>query len=532
MKIKLIRDKKLQVRSGDVGVSFDDEELYREGEMLAQMLENRAFENADLTAFSSYPEGDGAELKISSDRPLFPQTPHYLRLSALSGGKGFKNRAFGGINLKAGIKYEFSFYARSYDFKGSLCVKIGNGGGSVEKKFKIKPDGKWHRFVYRKKAAKSLEDAEFILLLSAPGTVHLDWLSLKPMNAIKGLFRRDIFENLKDFKPGFLRFSGTVGFKDTLSEPQQRQYHPTEAGFYELLLYCELLCCRPLPTLKLNGADCELEDISDLVEFAVGSADSEWGSVRAEMGHPAAFPLEYLLLESEEGENAEFLDRYAEFLHEKFPKLKLVAPAKEGVGIYDHFYVREEVFYRSPEWFFENAHRYDEQPRGRRLLVSFAATERGALAEAAFMTGIEQNADLISAVCRLSLTGNKNYRGMDPLMKIDRKHCEDLPGLSVQKLFSLYTGNTLIKTEVEGAENVFASASEREGLTFVKIVNASDEKLVAEIEGDSEPGELNRIVLMQEDPVDSSVIPCEIAPSSAKSLTLPPHSFSVIIMRR
>ncbi len=534
MKIKILREGKTLIPSGNVGLSIDDGEVWKEGAFLAQMLENRAFENADLAAFSAYPEGGGAELKLSSDRPLFPETPHYLRLSALSGGKGLKNHAFGGISLTAKNKYEFSFYTRSYDFKGFAEVKIVREGQCFfEKKFKIKPDGKWHKFVCRKKALKSVRSAEFLLLLSAPGTLHIDWLSMTPVNAIKGIFRRDVFEILRDFKPGFLRFPGETSFKETLALPERRKFCPTKAGFFEILLYCEALCSKPLPVLTFSGenAERELEDILGLVEFALGSVDTEWGSLRGELGHAAPFALEHLMLSPKEGGEA-FLDNFAETLHERFPKLKLLAPESSPHEKYDHFYGREEVLFRSPDWFFENAHRYDGEMRGRRLLVSFAATERGALSEAAFMTGLEQNADLVSAACRLSLTGDQNYPSLDPLILFDGEEAKELPGLSVQKLFSLYTGNSLLKTAVEGAEGVYASASEREGLTFVKIVNSSDLDLTAEIEGETAPGELNRIVLMQEDPVDGSVVPCEVAPSSAKSLSLPPRSFSVVVLRR
>lgn len=108
----------------------------------------------------------------------------------------------------------------------------------------------------------------------------------------------------------------------------------------------------------------------------------------------------------------------------------------------------------------------------------------------------------------------------------------------VQQLYSLYTGNIILRAEAEEKE-FYVSASEREGLTFVKVVNASGREVSAEFEGDFDFGGIIRIIRMEGEPGDYNTIrdpgkisPVEIAPEAARAAVLPPHSFSVFVFRR
>lgn len=536
MKIFISQDGKTQIPSGNVGISLSDAEFCADGGLFAECLENRGFEKIDKSGFVAYPEECDTELRMKTDRPLFPETPNYLRLSVSAGGRGIKNTAHGGISITAGVKYELSFYLRSYDFRGTVTAGVQNGQTSFEKKFKVKPDGKWHRFVFRKKAKRDIKNGEFVLTLSAAGKVHLDWFSFAPTNAIKGLFRRDLSELMKDFKPGFIRYFGGMELKDSLAKPEHRKRNLCGMGFYEFFLFCEYLCAKPVPVLNFPDFDEEsMQSILDLIEFAVGESDSEWGSVREELGHEEPFALETLgLLPTDAAaDQRALLDAFAERIHQKYPHIRLIVPADGSESTFDHFYARDELLIKEPKWFYENVNRYDGFPRSRKVAVNFAARGEtpleGALAEAAFMCGLEQNAGVAVMYSHASLISDENAR--NAVKAYDGTPVE-LPSLQIQKIFSLYTGNFALKTKVEGVENVFASASEREGLTYVKIVNAGEETLDAELEGDFEIGELTRIIRMERNPETGRVVPSEVAPYAARTLSLSPHSFSLLVLRR
>ena len=615
MKIKITQEGKLPVSGRPVGLFLEDLNYALDGGLYAEMLENRNFEAKDVHgekghytaddcvyAWTPYPEGANVETKLKSDRPLYRVNPHYLRVKA-EAGKGVRNKAYDGIFLAKGMKYFLSFYVRSFDYKGKILA----------------------------------ERADFCLLLERAGTVHIDCFSLMPENAIKGVFRRDLVELLKDLKPAFLRFPGgclvegntlenRYNWKDTVTSPEMRKFnwnrwalHGANAengyrsrfshygqtlgvGFYEYFLLCEFLGCKPLPVVNL-GMACQfmstefvpvdspefenyIQDALDLVEFANGAEDSEWGSVRAEMGHPEPFGLELLGLGNEQWEEEVTLsdgrkvsndlfrriERFEERLHEKYPSLKLIGTVGPGVLTPDYeraweftlrklsekenfVFASDEHFYLPPQWFYEHIDLYDGYPREGKVFVgeyaahcesgaAAKARETGdpaancweaALAEAAFMTGMERNCDVVLMSSYAPLFARVGYAQWSPdLIWFDGNRVLPTANYYVQKLFSLYAGNYVLHAEAEG-EDVYVSASEREGLTFLKVVNPGGEVDV-QVEGDL--GSLTRIIRMQGEFEDynsfdsQKLVPYEEAPLSARSCTLPPHSFSVLVFRK
>lgn len=656
MKITIKQEGKISVAPCSIGLFFEDINYGLDGGLYAEMLENRNFEAKDVHGewdkyivdhdggygWTAYPQDSTVELKISSDRALYAENPHYLRLKTSVGRTGVKNKAYDGIYLTAGMKYNVSFYARSYDFKGKIMVGVyKNGTTFLEKRIKIKGDGKWHHFNFRLKAKSEVEKADFAVMLSGAGTVHLDCFSMIPENAIKGIFRRDLAELMKDLKPGFLRFPGGCVvegnslenrylWKKSLGQPERRKYnwnrwavHATGpenhfrsefshygqtlgVGYYEYFLLCEYLGAKPLPVLSvgiacqymstqfvpLDDPDLEvyIQDALDLIEFANGDVNTEWGRVREELGHPEPFRLEYLGVGNEqwETEDAEatadspmhkgnqFYKRFELFekrIHEKYPNIKIIGTVgptvetpsydsawkwiRENLAKNPNFvYASDEHFYVSPEWLYSRVHMYDNYPREGKVYVGEYAAHvpgsgaaffnapqancwEGALAEAAFMTGMEQNADVVVMSSYAPLFGRLGYTQWSPdMIWFDGKKAWATANYHIQKLYSLYTGNFVLKTEVE-VGNVYATASEHEGLTYLKIVNAGEESLETEIEGDFDFGEMTRIIRMEGKLSDyntidepNKIVPREVAPSSPRSLTLPPHSFNLLVFHR
>lgn len=655
MKIKISQEGKIPVTPGRVGLFFEDLNYALDGGLSAEMIENRNFEAKDVHGewdqyivdedcaygWTAYPQGSEVKLKISSDRPLFAENPHYLRLTASAPGTGVKNKAYDGIYLTSGMKYKISFYARSYDFKGKIIVGVYRHGETcLEKRIKIKPDGKWHAFSFRVKSKVNAEGADFVLALSGAGSVHLDYVSMLPENAIKGIFRRDLAELMKELKPGFLRFPGGCVvegnnlsnrylWKESLGPRERRRHnwnrwavHATgpenrfrspfshygqtlDVGYYEFFLLCEYLGAKPLPVLSVGIAcqymstefvpleDPELEsylqDALDLIEFANGGEETEWGRLRVELGHPEPFGLEYLGVGNEQWQTEDresdgekpaqkgnrFYERFELFerrIHEKYPQIKIIGTVgptvetptyesawkwvRENLARNENFvYASDEHFYVPPEWLYSHVHMYDAYPREGKVYAGEYAAHvpgsgaaffnapqancwEGALAEAAFMTGMEQNSDVVVMSSYAPLFARLGYTQWSPsLIWFDGKSACPSANYYVQKLYSLYTGNFVLKTEAEAG--IYASASEREGLTFVKVVNAGDAPVEAEIEGDFDFGGMTRILrieagLGEYNTVDEPhrIVPTEIAPVSARAVTLPPRSFSLLIFRR
>ena len=649
MKIQFTRENAKPLKEGTIGLFIEDVNFALDGGLNAEMLENPSFEAKDVYgkwdnyivtpdggyAWEVFPAGSDASLKIRTDRALFPENPHYMRLVTTKAGVGMKNKAFDGIYLTKGMKYRVSFYARSYDYKGAAFVGVYQGGVSVlGKKVSLKADGKWHRYQITLKSKVSLEKGEFAVTLLKSGSVHFDFFSMLPENAVLGIFRRDLVNYMKELRPAFLRFPGGCVvegnnlenrylWKNTLNIKERRKHnwnrwavHATDEsnnfrsafshygqtlsiGYYEYFRLCEYLGAKPLPVVSV-GIACQymstqfvpldspelevyIQEALDVVEFALGGTETVWGSVRAEMGHPEPFPLEYLGVGNEQwlaeinGKSNEFYKRFEIFekrIHEKYPDLKIIGTVGPTVGTPSHesawkwtrenlesdpnfVYASDEHFYVSPEWLYQNVHMYDDYPREAKVYAGEYAAHvpgsgcalfnapqancwEGALAEAAFMTGMEQNADVVVMASYAPLFARLGYTQWSPdLIWFDGKDSYATANYHVQKLFSCYQGDLVLPTTADEKLKLYASAVEREGAVFVKAVNASDTEQEVEIEGDFDFGSLTRILRLEGELKDfntmeepDKIAPLEVAPSSERSALLPPRSVSVLVFMK
>jgi alpha-L-arabinofuranosidase len=293
-------------------------------------------------------------------------------------------------------------------------------------------------------------------------------------------------------------------------------------GFFEYFQLAEDIGAEPLPILNC-GMACQfnsgevasldelepyVQDALDLIEFANGDANSKWGRVRASMGHPSPFNLKMMGLGNENWgpQYVERLKIFTRAVKEKYPNIKLIySSGTDPVGErFDYLNkelrsmnadVIDEHYYRRPEWFFSNTKRYDSFPRNGSMIFSgeyaaqsdrtvSAANKNNwltALSEAAFMTGLERNADIVIMASYAPLFAHVDgWQWTPDLIWVNNLQAYGTPNYYVQKLFSLNKGTklfpiTMNSEPVTGQDSLYATAcvDEKTNELIIKIVNAS-----------------------------------------------------------
>lgn len=300
-------------------------------------------------------------------------------------------------------------------------------------------------------------------------------------------------------------------------------------GFYEYFQLCEYLEAKAIPILNVGlacqyqstqkvASDSEefqeyIQDALDLIEFANGSKDSVWGALRCSMGHQEPFRLEYIGIGNEQWETTEvdYFHRYECFekeIHKYYPDMKLISSAGPNVktdtyeaawkwlrskgGDRSFTAAVDEHYYMPPKWFYENVNFYDNYPRNIAVFAGeYAAhvgngmnrpevnTMEAALAEAAFMTGLERNADVVKLAAYAPLFGRINFTQWSPdLIWFDDKTVYGTPSYYVQKLYGNNMGSYTIECIQEGSfEDLYTSVSYQKetGEYIIKLINAKNE---------------------------------------------------------
>lgn len=296
-------------------------------------------------------------------------------------------------------------------------------------------------------------------------------------------------------------------------------------GFYEYFQYCEDIGAQPLPILNC-GLTCQwhesltipmdemgpiIQDYLDLIEFARGDADTPMGRIRAEMGHPAPFQLEMIGVGNEQW-NQIYFERY-EVIHEAvkavYPDIRLVGCAgwTSSGEAYDnaHAWMRatptkpdysDEHFYKRTSWYYENIDRYaDYDPTLPKVFVGEYAAHaeqdkgevqnslRTAIAEAAFLTGVEKAAKNVSMTCYAPLLGRIGANQWLPdMIWFDEKGLFLTPNYHVQRMFSVNRGDWLGDIDQQGEGELYTTVSfQEDGTVILKAVNPTDSAIPAEI---------------------------------------------------
>ncbi len=534
------------------GVFFEDINFGADGGLYAELVKNRSFDFPQhLTGWTAV-----GGVEIRNDEPCFSRNPYYARITYTGQltGSGIDNEGFRGIGLKNGSTYDFSLYGRAPQGRhATLDVELVGADGQQLAKKQIRVNSKtWKKYSLTFTAPRTEEKARLRVVMREKGTADVDHISLFPTDTWKGRkggLRRDLVEALRDLHPGVMRFPGgcvvegnslatRYQWKNTLGDVENRPlnenrwnytfkyrafpdyYQSYGLGFYEFFQLCEDIGARPLPILSV-GLSCQYEsheqvpvdslqpyidDALDLIEFANGAATSKWGKVRADMGHPEPFGLEFIGIGNEQWgkEYVERLEPFVKAIRKRYPDIQIVGssgPSADG-DKFDYLWPEmkrlkadlvDEHYYMTPDWFLQNAARYDNYDRkGPKVFAGeYAAHDhptgkannfRAALAEAAFMTGLERNADVVRLATYAPLFAHVDAWQWNPdLIWYDNLRSLRTPNYYVQQLYSLNAGSAILSATsdgkaLSGQDGLYASSSRdaSTGETLVKLVNVTD----------------------------------------------------------
>ena len=537
------------------GLFFEDINFAADGGIYAELVKNRSFEfYKPLMGWEKTGEEYVGQFQIINNQN--ENNPRHLRLESLQGKElGLINEGFRGMGVTAGEKYDFSVFARQGTGISTLKVELIDSTGVVLGQTEVGGfSGDWKKYEAKLTSSATHSKAKLRVTLSGKGVLEIDMVSLFPENTWKNRkngLRADLVQKLADMKPGFIRFPGgcivegheletRYQWKKTVGNVENRQlninrwntefpyrnapdyFQSYGLGFFEYFLLAEDIGAEPLPILNCGMAcqfnSCELvsldaldpyiQDVLDLIEFANGETTTQWGKLRADMGHPEPFNLKMVGVGNEQW-GTQYVDRlkiFMKVLNEKHPEIIFVGgsgPFSDGKD-FDYLWkeMRElnvkmvdEHYYRSPEWFLQNTARYDSYDRkGPKVFAGeYAAhdkegkdsesrnTWKSALAEAALMTGLERNADVVHMASYAPLFGNVDaWQWRPDLIWFDNLNTVATPNYYVQKLFSTNAGTELVSALMDGKpltgqDSLYASVTidSKTSELVVKMVNVA-----------------------------------------------------------
>jgi alpha-N-arabinofuranosidase len=445
---------------------------------------------------------------------------------------GVLNDGFWGMLLKPHTAYRGSLYAkRDADETGGLAIALVSDGTGRPVATTTIPALKteWQRYDFTLNTGDIPASAANHLTLTTAhaGTVWIDLVSLFPPtyhDRANGN-RRDLMEKLAAMHPAFLRFPGgnylegdtlaqryewkkTIGpLVDRPTHPSPWTYHSSDGlGLLEYLEWCEDLHMQPVLAVYAGysmqqqhvnpGPDLEpfVQDALDEIEYVSGDATTKWGAVRAKNGHPKPFALTYVEIGNEDNfdNSGSYSGRYAQFskaIKARYPQLQLIATTPV-TGIRPD--VIDDHYYKPAKDFFNDTHHYDSYDRtGPKIFVGEWATREGsptpdmgaALGDAAWMTGLERNSDLIVMASYAPLLVNVNPGGMQwdtDLIGYNTETSYGSPSYYAQVMFSNHLGKQVFASKLTGdAPRFFYSVTGDavRGVLYLKLVNASSEEL-------------------------------------------------------
>lgn len=408
-------------------------------------------------------EPSAAEMKLTKDAPRFLSAPNNLKVSIKDAANPviLVNEGYWGMGIKEGENYFLHVIFRvSPAYKGGITVRIisENGATLAAGEINVPTANQWNDYKVTLKSNADDSCARLVLEFSSEGDVWLDYVSLFPestFNKRPNGLRTDVAEMIAGLQPSFVRWPGgcvvegitldnRFEWKKTLGDPAARSgeystwgYRCSYGfGYYELLQFCEdinadaMYVCNVGLGCQFRMADASpesqiqyyLNDCLDAIEYALGDVNTKWGALRAEHGHPAPFPLKYVEIGNENwgDEYDKRFDIFYRAIKEKYPQLVLISNhGLGGTGKIGKTDMIDPHWYVAPDFFFRNANIFDEHPRGNYTVYvgEYACNSNvgsgnmlAALSEAAFISGMERNSDLVTMASYAPLLENRNDR--------------------------------------------------------------------------------------------------------------------------
>jgi alpha-L-arabinofuranosidase len=587
-----------------------------DGGLYAELIRNRSFKN-DLTkpAFWSLVQDGGSQGTMGIDIKTGVNTalPISLKLTVTDPGKriGVANAGFWGIPVRPSTTYHASFYAKTDKNAGPLTVAIESlDGATTYAQAQVQSvTPLWRQYSVTLQTGTDIiatKDARFTITTTAAATYWFNLVSLFPptYNNTPNGNRIDLMDMLAGLKPRFLRmpggnylegntFSGRFEWTRTLGPLDQRAGHQGPWGYrssdgmglLEFLEWCEDLKMQPVlavfagyvlqrdyieDKVPLQGF---VQDALDEIEYVTGDANTKWGAERARNGHPKPFPLTYVEIGNEDwfDTSGSYETRFAAFydaIHAKYPDLKIIATMQVKSRTPDAV---DDHFYRDPAAMEGDVGHYDKTKRsGPKVFVGEWATREGAwdkktaeptpnlgdaISDAAWLTGLERNADVVIMQCYAPLLVNisPTARQWEPdLIGYDALNSYGSPSYYAQKIFSNNIGNKVVSLSTENipmqAGNskipaIFQVATQdtHTGTIYLKLVNTQSiqQAVQIEIKGTGKIDPIGGLTTLSgTDPAEVNTIsePTKIQPISAKlgglsnsfSQTLAPYSVNVL----
>ncbi|WP_448699224.1 alpha-L-arabinofuranosidase C-terminal domain-containing protein [Mucilaginibacter sp. AW1-3] len=604
-----------------------------DGGLYAELVRNRVFKDNPKAPdhWALVQAGDSkASIALDNKNAINDALTVCLRLDVTQpGGKtAIANDGYWGVPVKPGLTYKGSFYAKTNATAAPLTISLeSNDGKTVYATAQVSGIGaQWQQYTYTLITAKDVKptaDAKLVIAATAPGSYWFNLVSLFPptyKNTANGN-RPDIMQLLGDMKPSFLRlpggnylegqmFSTRFNWKKTLGSLDKRPGHmgtwsyrsSDGMGLLEYLQWCEDLKMDPVLAVfagyTLNRDYLEagpllkpfVDDALEEIEYVTGDVNTKWGAVRAQNGHPKPFNLKYIEIGNEDGfdVSGSYDGRFAQFydaIKAKYPNLQLISTigGRDGLGSRFPITLRkpdviDEHYYRNASEMESDAAHYDDYDRkGPKIFVGEWATREGAptpnfnaaLGDAAWMTGMERNSDIVIMSCYAPLFVNVNPGGMQwksDLIGYNTLNSYGSPSYYAQKIFNENKGDKVITIAAENIPTqmqklsgrdsaagkvakpipaIFyvATKDSRTGKVYLKIVNTlgSAQAVNIELKGVANVNANGTLVEMKADkPEDTNSItePQKIVPVTTVikglgktfSRTLAPYSINILLV--
>lgn len=608
------------------GLFFEDINFGADGGLYAELIKNRSFEfPQSLMGWNTFGKvevrSDNAPFERNPHYVRLSYSGHAHKHTGLE-NEGFRGI---GIKKDATYRFSVWARTSSNSKMQKIRVElIDSENNPFERKELEITSGEWKKYEVVLTSPKEEPKATLRIFLVTEGPLDLEHISLFPTDTWKGRengLRKDLVEALDELNPGLFRFPGGCIIEGTDLETRydwkksvgpvenrplnENRWHYTFAhrlypdyfqtygmGFYELFLLSEDIGAEPLPVVNVglacqyqnNGEHCHvpvgelgdyIQDALDLIEFANGDTSTKWGKVRADMGHPDPFNMKFIGIGNEQWgpEYPARLAKFIEAIRTQYPEIKIIGssgPQAEGKD-FEYLWPEmkrlkvdlvDEHYYRPPQWFLDNAARYDSYDRkGPKVFAGEYASHHGnrknnfesALTEAAFMTGLERNADIVHMATYAPLLAHVDaWQWRPDLIWFDNLRVVRTPNFYVQKLYGHHAGTNVLpltwnKEPLTGQQGLYASAviDTKKKEIIIKLSNVSEESrdLGITLEGLKKKTQLRpeaRTILLkgdrdQENTLDNprSIVPISSSATlngSKLSLTVEPYSFNLFVI--
>jgi alpha-L-arabinofuranosidase len=504
-------------------------------------------DNSSYKPLTSWTVGGTAQV-LDDDGRLNDRNRNYLSLGAGSSvtNSGYNT----GIHVEEGRKYDFSVWARAEGGTTlTVSLQDADGSLATARQVAVTKSG-WAEYRATFTATRTSSDGRLTVASSAAAALDMISLFPRDTykHQPNGL-RKDLAEKIAALHPGFVRFPGgclvntgsmqdysaasgwqrkrSYQWKDTIGPVETRAtnsnvwgYNQSYGlGYFEYFRFAEDIGAMPLPVVPALVTGCgqnqavdddallgrHIQDTLDLIEFANGPVTSEWGRKRAQMGHPKPFHLTHVEVGNEENLPNEFFARFQQFraaIAATYPNIKVVSNSgpDDAGSTFDTAWklnreanvdMVDEHYYNSPQWFLQNNDRYDSYDRnGPKVFLgeyaSWGNAFKNGLAEAAFMTGLERNADVVKLASYAPLFANEDYVQWQPDLVWFNNHAAwNSANYEVQKLFMNNVGDRVVPSKATGTPSVLAPITGAVGLSTWATTAAYDEVKVTGADGET-----------------------------------------------